>query len=214
MWEIHGEIAFAAEAAGATDVALCDAMDPTDQFQAKHHDRNSAVRYVQGDLHDSEGVQQLGSFDVVWCSGVIYHSPSPVLLLENLRRICGEQLMLGTRVIPEVPGVEQACIWYPGLTERTGRALADAQGGRGASMWGLSTPFDYTPMMAYRNYFWGITPSALRAMLNVAGFRVVEEHPAGPFHLDLIAEATGQSSIFPPADFARRRGRARRDSHT
>ena len=38
---------------------------------------------------------------------------------------------------------------------------------------GISTPFD--PVEGYGNWFWGLTPSCLRSMLEVAGFRVDQE---------------------------------------
>jgi len=79
MWGVDGDVAFAAERAGASRVVLFDGMDPTEPFQAKHRDAGSQVAYVQGDLHDPEDVQRLGTFDVVWCTGVIYHSPNPYL---------------------------------------------------------------------------------------------------------------------------------------
>ena len=38
---------------------------------------------------------------------------------------------------------------------------------------GISTPFD--PAEGYGNWFWGLTPSCLRSMLEVVGFRVDQE---------------------------------------
>jgi lipopolysaccharide export LptBFGC system permease protein LptF len=52
----------------------------------------------------------------VWCTGVLYHTPNPVHQLMQLREITGEVLFLGTHTIPEVTGVEQACLYYPHLS--------------------------------------------------------------------------------------------------
>jgi hypothetical protein len=38
----------------------------------------------------------------------------------------------------------------------------------------------------YAPWYWGITPSALRAMLPLAGFEIVEEHQL-PFHATIVA---------------------------
>lgn len=210
MWRIHGEAAFAAEEAGATDVVLYDAMDPVPEFQRKHEQRSSSVRYVQGDLHDREGVQELGSFDVVWCTGVLYHSPNPYQLLEHLRMITRERLMLGTHVIPEVPGFEQACLFYPGSSDAAKRAFAWAHGPPAAQMLAVVAPFDPAPMLGYSNYWWGISPSALRAMLRIARFEVLDELFFHDFVVDVVARAREGESCIPPPSFSRERGAARR----
>jgi hypothetical protein len=54
-----------------------------------------------------------------------------------------------------------------------------------------------------------LTPSAIRAMLDVARFRLLEECEVQPFALDVLAEPVPGESVIPPVDFARRRGEAR-----
>ena len=53
---------------------------------------------------------------------------------------------------------------------------------------GLDTPFD--PAQGYGNWWWGITPSALGAMVEAAGFEVRERHER-PFHVTLVARPRG-----------------------
>lgn len=115
MWGIDGDDAFAAEGAGAERIVICDGMDATEKFQRQHAARSSKVEYVQGDLHDPGTVEHLGAFDVVWCMGVLCHSPDPYRLIEHLRRLTIETLILGNRVIPELPGIEGACVFYPAV---------------------------------------------------------------------------------------------------
>jgi hypothetical protein len=64
-------------------------------------------------------------------------------------------------------------------------------------------------MMGYNNCFWGITPSALRAMLEIANFEVLEEH-ANMLFLDVVARPIPRESITPPPEFPRNRDRDRR----
>src|SRR5918992_4866754 len=99
MWDSHGEIAFLAEECGASRVAMFDAMEPTPEFETERERRRSGVEFARGDLHDSAVIAELGSFDVVWCTGVIYHSPNPFGQLEQLRGMCRRQLLLGSHVI-------------------------------------------------------------------------------------------------------------------
>src|SRR5262245_51388265 len=40
------------------------------------------------------------SYDVVHCSGVLYHHPNPVLLIESLRRVTEQYLVLTSAVLP------------------------------------------------------------------------------------------------------------------
>jgi hypothetical protein len=184
MWSVHGAIAFAAEDAGARAVTGVDVMGPTPQFEAERARLASKMRFVQGDLHDPETVAEVGVHDVVWCSGLLYHAPHPLQSLERLRALTGQTLLLASETMPEVPGVRQACVFYPGLPERDRRAHASSRPGEHT---GLTTPFE--PARGYANWFWGISRSALRAMVEISGFEVVEEH-GDPFHATLVARAT------------------------
>lgn len=209
MWTIHGEVSFLAEEAGATKVVIVDGMDPTEEFRAKCADRDSRVEYVQGDLHDPQLVEKVGTFDTVWCAGVVYHSPNPYLLIEHLRLMTTGHLLLGSHVIPEIPGFEQACLFYPGISESTQRAFASAHGDKAPSLIGMATPVERAPTMGYVNFWWGLTPSALRAMLDMARFDVSDEWFASPFLMDLLARPRPGESVIPPVEFARERGEAR-----
>lgn len=209
MWSVHGEYAFLAEAAGATSVTVCDGMDPTEEFERKRRERSSQVRYVQGDLHDPGTIEQLGAFDVVWCTGVIYHSPDPYRQIEHLRCLTNETLMLGSRVIPEVPGVEGGCVFYPALSSRSRRAFAWLHGREANALLGAAVLFDETPHLGYANFWWGLSPSAVISMLKLARFEVRECYQSDPLRLDLVCQAAPGESLLPPLDFARTRGHRR-----
>ena len=157
MWSVHGALAFAAEEAGAATVTGMDVMPPTPEYEAEHARRGSAVRFVCGDLHDEATLAQVGVHDVVWCSGVIYHAPHPLLTLERLRSITGSTLLLATEAIPE-------------LRRPRAMVFAPPPGAHPAH----TEPF--APERGYVNWYWGITPSALRAMLAASGFAIVDEH--------------------------------------
>ncbi|MFL5868641.1 MAG: class I SAM-dependent methyltransferase [Thermoleophilaceae bacterium] len=212
IWGIHGDIAFRAERAGATRAVVVDGMDPVEEFQTEHRERGSSVEYVQGDLHDPVIVDQLGAFDVVWCSGVIYHSPNPYLQIEHLRRLCSERLMVSSRVIPELPGFEGACLWYPGVSSAAQRELTKLHEGFGAQgLLGPCAPLDETPGMGYANTWWGITVSALTRMLAAARFEVERVIRYGPVMVDILARPVDRESMIPPPGFSRERGQRRRD---
>ena len=118
LWAIHGAQAFLAEQSGATKVTLTDITPPTEEFENRREESGSAVRFVRGDLHDDATLEQVGPHDIVWCTGVLYHVPSPLQTLEKLGSISRDLLMLGTQTVPEIPGVPQACVFWPGLSRR------------------------------------------------------------------------------------------------
>jgi SAM-dependent methyltransferase len=178
MWSVDGAYCFAAEEAGATAVTGVDLMPASGRFEAERDRRSSAVRFLQGDVNDPAVVEEVGEHDLVWCAGVLYHAPNPLLTLERLRALCREQLVLRTAALPELPGAPGACVFYPA----GGAAYAPAAAGERAI--GLTEPFD--PTAAYGNWWWGITPSALCGMLEAAGF-VVDELRLAPFHATAIA---------------------------
>jgi len=209
MWQMHGRMPFVAEEAGATTVTAVDAMDPTPDFERERERRGSDVSFVQGDLHDPLTVEEVGAHDFVWCSGVIYHSPNPYLLIEHLRRLTGELIYLGTEIVPEVPGFDQACVFYPGLSESSRRAYG-AVHGPGHHAMGVNSAFDATPGLGYANYWWGITPSALRAMVRTSRFEILEEIHPDPFTMSVLARPVAGDSVIPPAGLARDRGQMRR----
>jgi hypothetical protein len=192
MWNVNGQMAFLAEDCGATAVTAIDVMSPTEAFEAEHRRRDSKVRFLRGDIHDASVVEAAGPHDVVWCSGVVYHAPNPLLTLQRLREVTAETLILATETIPEVAGLAQACVFFPGLAEQD-RALHAAARPHGVAH-GIHTAFD--PSQGYSAWWWGITRSALHGMLQASGFRVVEEH-GGPLHATIAAVPTGQ---MPPAD--------------
>ena len=184
MWNVHGRYAFAAEACGATPVTAFDDMAPTPEFEAEHARRSSAVRFVQGDINDAASLEKIGVHDLVWCAGVVYHSPDPALTLRHLCRITGDWLFVASKTIPEVPGLPQASVFLPGLEAEARTPYARVF----PRAMGLETPFDRDNW--YGNWWWGISPSALRAMVEVnEGIRVVEELRR-PFETLLIARRT------------------------
>ena len=183
MWSVDGAIAFLAEEAGAKRVTGVDVMEPTREFESQRRRRDSSVRFVRGDLHDQATVGAVGVHDVVWCNGLLYHSPNPLLALERLRALTGELLILGTQTLPELPGLQGACVFYPGLPP-AGRGVY-APAGSGGKV-GIDSAFDSAG--SYANWWWGITPSALRGMLRAAGFEAQEiAHDA--FNMTVIARS-------------------------
>lgn len=160
MWQVEGAIAFAALAAGATRVTAMDLMPPSDRIAA------SPIRFVQGDLHDEAVMRAVGEHDVVWCSGVLYHAPHPLLTLERLRSITAGTLLLATEVLP-LPG--RLAAFAPARWMHPAR------------------PAPLDPAQRYGNWFWLPTPATVRALLRASGFEVAAVYRTGAFHRTYLA---------------------------
>jgi hypothetical protein len=166
MWGVHGEYAFHALAHGATSAIGLDRAPATPEFLARNQASNNRIRFVQANIDDPALETLLGYIDVVFCAGVLYHVPNPLLTLGQLRAICAQTLILATPTIPE-RSEPHVAIFLPHLKDpaRT-RLTFDTKGLKR----GLDVPFE--PAREYGNWFWAFTPSCVRAMLATAGFEV------------------------------------------
>ena len=181
LWRVHGRTAFLAEENGATEVTATDVMAATPEYEAERERRGSSARFVQGDIHDPQTLEQIGPHDVVWCSGVLYHCPNPLHTIDCLRSITRSTLVLITASVPELPGVRNGCVFFPGLAEADRLAYDRAYNAtilKGPRV-GLTNAFD--PELGFENWWWGLSPSAVESMLESAGFTVVETKTNG-FH--------------------------------
>jgi SAM-dependent methyltransferase len=169
MWGVDGEYAFVAAEAGAQRVVGVDVFGPTPEFEQKRAARAPGVVFVLGDISRPDTFNRVGTVDVVFCAGVLYHHPSPFDLLVALRRICGETLILRTSTIPEVRGLPNAAVYFPMLDQR-GRELWNLKPLGVTYQAGISDAF--RPDEGYGNWFWGLTPSCLESLLATAGFKV------------------------------------------
>lgn len=170
MFAVHGAYAFEALDRGAAAVTAIDLRDASEEFLTANRKRAGRVRFVRGDINAPAVLEEVGVHDVVFCSGVIYHVPDPILTLERLKTICHDTLILGSATIPEQP-LPQAAVYYPFMNERGRNALRHR------------TPFtkvgidtEYRPEWDYSNYFWGFTPSCLEAVARTVGFQTVERY--------------------------------------
>lgn len=192
MWNVDGQFAFDAASHGATKVSATDINPATPAFVEKNEASNTRVVFHECDIHDPRIFEYLEPHDLVLCAGVIYHSPNPLHLLGQLRKLTISELYLRSSIIPEIPAYENAMIHYPYLSEdaRTFWKSGDNQSG-------LSAPFD--PNEHYSPWYWGITPSAMRSMLKVAGFHLVSEKVEGTLY-HAICEPAPIGRFIPTVD--------------
>jgi hypothetical protein len=190
MWNVDGEYSFAAEQSGARSVIGVDVISPTAAFERKRRERGSNIEFIQGDGISPEVMEKIGHVDVVLCSGVLYHHPSPYHMLVSLRELCRETLILASATIPESGALRQAAVYYPQLSEKDRRIWDVAKSHGGGKRWAITIPYD--PAVGFSNWFWGMTPSCIKAMAETAGFHVEEEHALHPFWRVFLCRAVAK----------------------
>ncbi len=169
MWGVNGDYAFFAESCGATVIKGVDVFGPTPEFVDRKKELNSNVEFILGDAGDPKTIAQIGVVDVVYCAGVLYHHPAPFDLLVALRRMCNKTLILRTSTIPEINGLPNAAVYYPMLKPED-RKLWNLKSLGLMKQVGITEGFE--PDQGYGNWFWGMSPSCVRSLIQTAGFDV------------------------------------------
>jgi tRNA (mo5U34)-methyltransferase len=156
----NGAFSFEAARLGATRVLGVDFDPPRIECASmvagllQEHDWGRAVpEFRSGNVYtlgESTGGE---TFDVVICLGGLYHVADPVLVLKRLRESVetGGHLLFQTSRLVWVPG--QWARFSVREEDRRGSGLSSHRAGEGV---------------------WELSPGAVRAMLRVAGFEVLE----------------------------------------
>jgi hypothetical protein len=173
MWKIHGGYSFHALDCGVVRATGLDVMEATPGFLAENARRGNPIRFVRGDVNAPDVVERVGTAEVLFCGGVLYHVPNPLLTLERLRALSTGTLILSSVTVPEREA-PQAAVFVPFLDAATRARLTGTIPGRKI---GLDTEFESAT--DYANWFWLFTPSCVEAMLRLVGFDVVERHVFG-----------------------------------
>lgn len=170
MWRVDGAYAFHALASGASAVTGIDINPATATFIERNAAVDGRVRFVQSDLNAPALPARVGTFDVVFCSGVLYHVPNPLFSIEQLRRLCHGTLILTTASFLE-RDTPHAAVFLPYLDARERRRLDFEVHGRKRGL--DSTVIE---RRGYANWIWLPTASCLRAMVRFAGFETLACH--------------------------------------
>jgi len=160
----NGFFSFEAERRGASRVLATDSYawhtwDGKSGFDLARRALNSKVQALEIDILDLSP-DKIGTFDLVLCLGVLYHMRHPLLSLEKVFSVTGNQLILETTV--ELFSEDRpAMVFYPG------------------------TEFANDP-----TNWCGANPAAVIAMLKVAGFTKVELASLVDFPIPQTGRAT------------------------
>lgn len=113
-----GFFSFEFERRGAEVLSIDIWTDPHfEKFQFARKKKNSQIKYKRLDVHDLSP-ETVGTFDIVFCAGVLYHLRHPLLALEHIRSVTGNLLILETvTLVPIIHGSAPMIGYFPGDEE-------------------------------------------------------------------------------------------------
>jgi hypothetical protein len=137
------------------------------------------VSCISSDIVDLADIVPCPQFDVVHCSGVLYHMPNPMRFLVALRRITREYLVLSSAItatkiksnkgVLEIP--QTAALFVPALQGRESVIVSSYwQKFVGDGAIGLTREVASWQPEDYAAWWWLPTVETLKAMCMTAGF--------------------------------------------
>ncbi len=189
-----------AHRAGATDLTMIDIHAEGGELWEKFHQRMNDFyinnyHCISQDVTEFHSQEITNKFDVVHCSGVLYHHPNPMLLLKSLQNITRTYLILSSIITPELieneKGVYQippsGVIFVPSLNEQERAVLKRYWESVGYVVYGITEKLEFA-LEDYSPWWWWLpTTTAMKSMCEVMGFKILE---AG-----LIWENKGQTLL-------------------
>jgi hypothetical protein len=190
LWGVVNEKVSTAARSRAGALAMIDLALPMDELWQHFRNRMTLLgvtcECISSDICAFAAGAPGRKFDVVHCSGVLYHHPSPLSLLEALRTITGRYLVLTSAVTPEIIennlGTLQVgpsgIIFVPTLDQLGRKILAEH--------WLNMARIDLSDSISeaerwhstdFARWWCLPTPRAMLAMARCAGFRVMDFGP-------------------------------------
>lgn len=184
LWGTVNEKVSVAHAHGASDLTMIDISPPESELWGLFEERRRSLRLpevhcISNDLVVLSESVSCPQFDVVHCSGILYHIPDPLRLLRALRKVTGKYLVLTSAVTAkrianehgtlEIP--QAAALFVPALQGKD-RAIVQTYWknfvGDGAI--GLTQEVQTWNLDDFAPWWWLPTVEALEALCRAAGF--------------------------------------------
>jgi len=184
LWGTVNEKVSVAHVHGANDLAMIDVSPLDSDLWSLFEERRRAlqlpeVRCISSDLVALAEGASCPRFDVVHCSGILYHIPDPLRFLRALRAVTRESLVLtsvvtASRIVNEQGSLEipkAAALFVPALQGKD-RAVIQAYWKRivGTGAIGLTQETTTWNLDDFAPWWWLPTVEALKALCMVAGF--------------------------------------------
>jgi hypothetical protein len=192
LWGTVNERVSDAILQGAREASMVDITPPGHSLWKDFDARCTSLgvseyKCISVDATSSDLKNRAGSFDVVHCSGVIYHVPDLISFVRNLMSITTRHLILQSMVVPERIknkfGVLDLsgghCLFVPLLNEKQRKIAGKHLEDLGLHIPHLSaSPIDkwlHRGTWNFAPWSWLITPNFLRGLVQTCGLSVVDE---------------------------------------
>lgn len=188
LWGTVNEKVSVAHAGGARTLTMVDITPPGNVLWERFEERRQhlqlpEVQAISGDVQTLVETSPELRFDIVHCSGVLYHMPEPFRLLTALRKITREYLVLTSTVtavtVKNNQGVlhvpPSAVLFLPALQPEE-RVILKAHWQKfvGDGAIGLTSEAPAWNLDDFAPWWWLPTPQALEALCTSAGFQCQE----------------------------------------
>ncbi|MGH7847274.1 MAG: hypothetical protein ACREQW_19170 [Candidatus Binatia bacterium] len=186
LWGTENEKVSVASKAGAREVTMIDITPIGSRLWQCFDERCAAAgvsgcRRIAADINDTKQVDEIGSYEVAHCSGVLYHCPDPLHAVLNLAKLSCKVLILGSAVVPSK--IENAsgtlsiepgsALFVPALNESQKAVIGRHFTEVGAQeIIGITTPCQYS-VNDYGPWWWLFSREYVAALLQVAGFTIL-----------------------------------------
>lgn len=185
LWGTINEKVSIAHQHGAASLTMIDIQAERNelwqQFEARMQELGvPKYECISTDICDPKLEKLLEPFDVVHCSGVLYHHPNPMMILMDLRRITNEYLILTSVITQQVIQNEKGkytippsgVMFVPALNDAE-RAVLKVYWDKIGAAYGLTEKYTYT-VDDFAPWWWLPTAPALLAMCVAAGFKILD----------------------------------------
>lgn len=188
LWGTVSEKVSVAHVHAARDLTMVDISPPESELWRLFDERRRAlhvpeVHCLSADLLKLVETVSCPQFDVVHCSGILYHAPNPLQFLRALRQVTREFLILTSAVTArrisnkhgtlEIP--QAAALFLPALQGKE-RAILQTYWEQfvGDGALGLTREAKYWSLDDFALWWWLPTVEALAALCKAAGFDPME----------------------------------------
>jgi hypothetical protein len=192
LWGTVNEKISVATRAGASATTMIDVQAPGSKWWQLFDQRCRELGVggyasVTADICRREVARKLGRFDIVHCSGIMYHVPDMLAFLRNLHHITGSHLILTSMVVPEVVRNSRGTLRLPPGTVLSVPAMgADSRAvmNRHFSDLDISIKDITAPAPRYLDnglrfrtgpWWWLYSAATMRALAGVLPFELVDE---------------------------------------
>ncbi|HEV3204579.1 MAG TPA: methyltransferase domain-containing protein [Gemmataceae bacterium] len=194
LWGTVSEKVSVAYRAGAAKVAMLDITPPGDELWQAFERRMLDLKVSDYACYGNVNVDNLdvaavgGPYEVVHCSGVLYHCPNPLHTLKQLASLTREYLILTSTVIPKRIENEGGQLEVPHGGMLLAPTLGEKEYAIVARYWkekGVPTAVE-TPdgarryhwdMADYGPWWWFIPRETLMGMMETAGLKILMDAP-------------------------------------